>query len=337
MTAASLTPNNPQLGKKPYVLYADAQLFPPAPEDFQAVADAGYQLIPVEGHHPADFAPYAADAVALLAWGGRYDANIFDALPQLRILARCGAGYDNIDLAAAAQRGIALTYVPGAADHEVAEHTVALLLGAARKITASDRAVRAGGWPSSSALAPMIRVHGSTVGLVGFGRIARAVATKSQAFGMQVLAVDPFVDAAVFQHAGVTRVDGLPELLSQADFVSLHVPGGASHHALIGAAELAAMRPTAVLINTARGSLVDTDALVAALRHGQIAGAAMDVLDPEPVPPSHPLLALDNVVITPHSAAFSGEALATLRSRSLAEVFGVLTGRPPITPIPRKD
>jgi len=326
---------DPTIG--PLVLYADAHLFPPVPHDFEAVAEAGYRLTPVNGHGSVDFAPFAADAVALLAWGGRYAAEVFDALPQLRILARCGAGYDNIDLAAAEQRGVVLTYVPGASDHEVAEHAVALLLGAARKITASDRAVRAGGWPSATTLAPMIRVHGSTLGLVGFGRIARAVATKSQALGMQVLALDPFVEAAAFDQAGVTRLRSLPELLAQADFVSLHVPGGADHRTLIGAAELAAMRPNAVLVNTARGSLVETDTLVQALHDGQIAGAALDVLDPEPIPPDHPLLAFDNVVITPHSAAFSGEALATLRSRSLAEVFEVLAGRPPITPIPRKD
>lgn len=321
----------------PQVLYADAHLFPPSSEDFQAVADAGYQLTPVNGHRAADFAPFAANAAALLAWGGRYDDEIFDALPQLRILARCGAGYDNIDLGAAELRGIVLTYVPGASDHEVAEHAVAMLLGAARKITASDRAVRGGGWPSSAALAPMIRVHGSTLGLVGFGRIASAVAAKSQALGMRVLALDPFVEAPVFEQAGVTRVQSLTQLLAQADFVSLHVPGVPDHRALIGAGELSAMRPSAVLVNTARGSLVDTDALVQALQSGQIAGAALDVLDPEPILPGHPLLAFDNVVITPHSAAFSGKALATLRSHSLAEVFEVLAGRPPITPIPRED
>lgn len=320
-----------------FVVYADAHLFPPAADDFQRVQEAGYMLTAVDGHQPRDFARFAADAVALLAWGGRYGAEIFDALPSLRIIARCGAGYDNIDLSAADDRNIALTYVPGASDHEVAEHTLALLLGAARKITASDRAVRAGGWPSSAALAPMVRVHGSTLGLLGFGRIARAVAVKSAALGMQVQALDPFVDPSVFAKVGVTRVQSLPDLLAQADFVSLHVPAGPDHRALIGNAEFDAMRANTVLINTARGSLVDTAALVEALCDGRIAGAALDVFDPEPVPAGHRLLACDNVVITPHSAAFSREALATLRHRALDEVLAVLSGRPPITPVPRKD
>lgn len=321
----------------PLVLYADAHLFPPGPDDFQVIAAADYQLTPVGGHSLRDFAPFASGAVALLAWGGRYDSKIFDALPRLRILARCGAGYDNIDQVAATQRGITLTYVPGASDHEVAEHTIALLLGAARKITTSDRAVRSGRWPSSAELAPMSRVHGSTLGLVGFGRIARAVASKAAALGIRVLALDPFVDGRAFDEAGVTRVATLTELLAQADFVSLHVPGGTTDQPLIGAAELTAMRSSAVLINTARGTLVDTDALAQALEHGQIAGAALDVLDPEPVPGGHPLLAFQNVTITPHSAAFSDQALAALRYRSIQEVLAVLAGRPPITPIPRKD
>jgi D-3-phosphoglycerate dehydrogenase len=321
----------------PLVVYADAHLFSPTTDDFRRVEDAGYLLTAVDGHQPRDFAPFGAEAVALLAWGGTYSTESFDMLPRLRVLARCGAGYDNIDLSAADERGIALTYVPGASDHEVAEHTVALLLGAARKIATSDRAVRTGGWPSSAALAPMIRVHGSTLGLVGFGRIARAVAGKSHALGMQVQALDPFVDPSVFAEAGVTGVESLSDLLGQADFVSLHVPGGADRRALIGSAEFDSMRANAVLINTARGSLVDTEALVEALRSGRIAGAALDVLEPEPVPAGHPLLTFDNVVITPHSAAFSAQALATLRSRALDDIFAVLAGRQPVTPIPRKD
>lgn len=319
------------------IAYADAHLFVPTAQDFDTVADAGYRLLPVEGHEAADFAPYSADVVALLAWGGRYDAETFDALPQLRILARCGAGYDNIDVAAAHSRGIAVTYVPGASDHEVAEHTVALLLGAARKITTSDRAVRTGRWPSAAALGVMVRVHGSTLGLVGFGRIAQAVAGKAQSLGMTVLALDPFVDPSAFDDAGVTRIASLTALLGKLEFLSLHTPGDPGRPPLIGAAEFAAMRPGSILINTARGSLVDTDALVQALRSGQIAGAALDVLQPEPVPPGHPLLSLDTVVITPHSAAFSEQALTTLRTRAIGEALAVLSGLPPITPIPRKD
>jgi len=316
------------------VLYADAHRFPPEPDDFARVAAAGLELVPVKGHTACDFSPYAERALALLAWGGRFGPEIFDALPQLRILARCGAGYDNVDLAAARARSITVTYVPGASDDEVAEHTIALLLATARKVASSDRAVRAGQWLSASALAPMTKVKGSTLGLVGFGRIARAVAWRAVGLGMAVSALDPFVSPAAFAAATVKPVTRLEDLLTNADFVSLHVPALAGHAALIGAPELSLMRPQAILINTARGSLVDTDALIAALREGRIGGAALDVLTPEPVPPDHSLLSFDNVVVTPHSAAFSVEALASLRTRALGEVFAVLAGQPPTTPVP---
>lgn len=319
------------------VLYADAHLFPPADEDFARVEAAGLELVPINGHAASDLAPFAEHAMALLAWGGPYGADAFDAMPRLQILARCGAGYDNIDLPAARARSITVTYVPGASDDEVAEHTIALLLGMARKITSSDRAVRAGQWPSAAALAPMIRVHGSTLGLIGFGRIARAVARRAVALGIAVSAMDPFVSPDVFAAASVTPVTKVDALLANSDFVSLHLPAVAGRGAVIGARELAIMRPGAFLINTARGSLIDTGALVAALREGRLGGAALDVLAPEPVPIDHELLALDNVVITPHSAAFSVDALRSLRTRALDEVFAVLAGHPPITPVPEED
>lgn len=319
------------------VLFADAHLFPPSGEDFDRVEAAGLQLATVDGHTATDFAAFSDHAEALLAWGGPYGGEVFDALPQLRILARCGAGYDNIDRPAARRRGIAVTFVPGASDDEVAEHTIALLLGMARKITSSDRSVRAGQWPSSAALAPMIRVAGSTLGLIGFGRIARAVASRARALGIIVRALDPFVAPEAFASLGVTHVTVLDDLLAGADFVSLHLPAAADGGVLLGAAELALMRPGSVLINTARGSLVDTDALATALHDGRIGGAALDVLVPEPVPVGHPLLDLDNVVITPHSAAFSVDALRVLRTRALDEVFAVLGGHPPLTPVPDED
>ncbi|GGM14687.1 2-hydroxyacid dehydrogenase [Nakamurella endophytica] len=319
------------------VLWADADRFPPSDDDVRRVREAGFGFVPVDGHEVATFRRCGRDAEAVVAWGGRYDAAVFDELPRLRVLARCGAGYDNLDLAELAARHVVATYVPGGSDDEVAEHTIGLLFAVARKVVASDRAVRTGAWPSSRDLAPMARVRGSRLGLIGLGRIARAVAWRARALGMQVAAVDPFQDAEVFETAGVQRHSDLPSLLEWSDWVSLHVPGVPGGPPVLGAAELAALRPGAVLINTARGSLVDTGALVGALRSGRLGAAALDVADPEPLPPDHPLLQFDQVVVTPHSAAFSVPALAGIRRQALDNALAVLTGHPPLTPIPAED
>lgn len=316
------------------ILAADSHLFPLSDADVQRIAAAGLTLGLVNGHEPAQLREAGPNARALIAWGGRYDGAVFDALPDLKVLARGGAGYDNIDLSAAAARGIVTTYVPGGSDDEVAEHTVALLLALARKIPHGDRAIRAGGWPSSAQLAPMRRVRGARLGLIGFGRIAQAVAWRARALGVDVTAFDPFRSADTLARAGVERATSLELLLAEADVVSLHLPGGVGDPPLIGARELAIMKPTALLINTARGSLVDTDALVDALRAGRLAGAGLDVMTPEPPPSGHPFLSLDNVILTPHSAAFSVPALSAIRERVLDNVLAVLGGQPPITPIP---
>jgi D-3-phosphoglycerate dehydrogenase / 2-oxoglutarate reductase len=315
------------------VLYADAHLFPFTDAD-QARADAaGLRLIPIDGHRPDDFRGHS-DAVALVAWGGPYNDAVFDVLPELTILARCGAGFDNIDRAAAARRGIALSYAPGQSDDEVAEHAFALLLCVARKIVVSDRAVRDGAWPSAADLAPMSRIHGSRLGLLGFGRIGQALAWRARAFGMHVTAMDPYQSDDTFATTGVARRPDIASLLADCDYVSLHLPGTDDHRPVLGRAELDQLRPGTVVINTARGSLVDTAALVDGLRDGRIGAAGLDVVDPEPLPADHPLLALSNVVITPHSAAFSNEALAGLRTHALDNIIAVLRGDPPLTPIP---
>jgi phosphoglycerate dehydrogenase-like enzyme len=316
------------------ILAADAHRFPLSGEDEQRVADEGFTLGLVEGHEPAQFAAAGPNAVALLAWGGPYDARVFDALPKLRILARGGVGYDNIDLAAAASRGNVTTYAPDMSSDEVAEHAIALMLAITRKLADSERAVRAGKWLSAAQLAPMQVLRGSRLGLVGFGKIARAVAWRALGLGLSVAAYDPFVTDNVFDGVGVTRAESLEDLLAESDFVSLHTPGRPGDPPLIGVRELTQVKRGAVLINTARGSLLDPDALVAALHSGQLGGAGLDVMNPEPVPPDHPLLGFANVTVTPHSAAFSISALADLRRSALDNIFAVLRGDPPLTPIP---
>lgn len=320
------------------ILYADAHRFPAAAADSALAREHGCQLVPVLGHEPGMFADAARDARGVLAWGGRYDDAVFAALPHLQVLARCGAGFDNIDLAAAAARGVVTTYVPGASDGEVAEHALGLIFDLGRRLSSSDRAVRDGHWQSAAELGPMIKIDGALLGLVGFGRIARALARRAIGLGMRVAAYDPFVDAPVMAESHVSYCPDLGTLLATSDFVSLHVPGlGGPQAPLIGAEQLATMRLGSFLVNTARGSLVDTDALVASLRAGHLAGAGLDVCVPEPLPPEHPLLRLTGVVITPHSAAFSETALSTLRRTALRDALAVVNGRTPRHPIPSKE
>lgn len=251
-------------------------------------------------------------------------ARAIQAMSRCQVIVRTGVGVDNVDVAAATEAGIVVANVPDASVEEVSNHALALLLACSRKIVRLDRALRAGVWDRSM-LAPMGTVYGETLGLVGFGRIARALARKAQALGMHVIATDPFVDAETMHAAGVRRVT-LDELLSEADFISLHAPLTPETRHIIGPAQLARMKRSACLINTARGALVDHAALVHALRDGAIAAAGLDVFDQEPLGPDHPLTALENVVLTPHVAAFSDASVREIRRRAGEAVADVLLG-----------
>jgi D-3-phosphoglycerate dehydrogenase / 2-oxoglutarate reductase len=251
------------------------------------------------------------------------------AMERCRIICNYGAGYDNVNVAAARERGIEVAATAGYGDDEVAGHTLALLLALARRIVAqrdalaADSAAAAGdgssvGW-SHTPYVPVRRLQGQTLGLFGFGRIGRTVARKAAALDLRVIACDPFATAADAAELGV-RLVSKDELLAHADFVSLHAPLTSETRHLIGAAELAAMKPTAYVINCARGGLVDQAALQRALAEGRLAGAGLDVLEQEPPPPAtlRALLASPNVIVTPHVAWYSEEAIAD-RQRLAAE------------------
>jgi len=224
----------------------------------------------------------------------------------------------------ASARGIPVTYVPDYCVAEVAEHALALLLTQARGVVRYNASVKSRGWDLGVA-APLRRLEGQTLGLIGCGRIGARLAAKARGLGLRVLAHDPSLTTGP---DGVAVVD-LDELLAQSDFVSLHVPLTPRTRGLLGESVLRRMKPTAFVINTARGGLVDTAALAHALREGWIAGAALDVLPQEPVAFDDPLLDLDNVVLTPHVAFYSEESLAELRSRTAQSVVDVLTDRAP--------
>jgi phosphoglycerate dehydrogenase-like enzyme len=276
------------------------------PDDGGALRAAGLGLRLSPRHRertPAELSRLVGDAVAAIVSTDPFDASVLDAAPRLRVIARLGVGVDSIDLAAATRNGIAVTVTPGANEETVADHTLALMLAVLRRVCELDGDVRSGAWNRTGSFTPWL-LSGACVGLVGYGRIGRLVADRLNGFGVRLLVCDPVAPA----EERVERVT-LPELLATADVVSLHTPLLPSTRCLIDAAALDAMRPDAILVNTARGGVVDEDALVAALASGRLRGAALDVFSEEP-PVSSALLALRNVVLSPHNAGLSVRSLA---------------------------
>jgi D-3-phosphoglycerate dehydrogenase len=254
-------------------------------------------------------------------------AAVLDALDDLQIVARAGVGIDNIDVSAAADNGVTVTNVPEYCTDEVATHTVTLLLDCVRTLTAYDRDVRDGGW-GWERTRPVHRVRGQTLGLVSFGPIARRVRDQLRGFDIDVIAYDPYVDAEEMAEADVEKVT-LETLYERADYVSLHAPLTEETAEMIDADALAAMRDHAVLVNTGRGGLVDEGALRAALDDGTIAAAGLDVLAEEPPTADHPLVGLDNCIVTPHAAWYSEEARDDLNATVAANVEAALDGETP--------
>jgi glyoxylate reductase len=292
----------------------------------ERLARAGHRVDLWEAREPpprADLIARAQQADALLCTlPDPIDAVFLDACPQLKVISSCAVGTDNVDLQAARARGIPVGNTPGVLTDATADLAFALLLAAARRLPQTSAAVLAGEWgPWEPAGFLGHDVAGATLGIVGAGRIGTAVARRAQGFGMEVLTT--------------TSRGGTPlaTLLERSDFLSLHVPLTPQTRALIGARQLARMRPTAILVNTARGPVVDTPALIDALHAGEIAGAALDVTDPEPLPADHKILALPNVIVTCHTAANSNESYVDCQTHAAREVARVLSGKPPTTEV----
>jgi D-3-phosphoglycerate dehydrogenase len=233
----------------------------------------------------------------VIAWGEKYSGRVLSALPDLRVVARAGVGFDSVNVPAATARGIAVTITPTANYEAVAEHTIAFMLAVAKGIIPLDKAVRAGDWPRLL-LTP---IRGTTLGIVGLGRIGRAVAERALAMHMRVVATETYPDKEFVQKHGIELVD-LDTLLGRADFVSLHCPLAKETHGLMNRERFAKMKSDAVLINTARGGLVVEADLIQALQSGSLRGAALDVFEQEPTDASNPLFQLDNVVVSSHRA-----------------------------------
>ena len=286
------------------------------------------ELVPLQTKKPEEFLAQAEDCDALLnTYAGPITADVMARMPKCRIIARYGIGVDTIDLDAATQAGIIVTNNPTYCIEEVAEHTMALLLACARKVALYDRLVRGSRWEVPPGK-PIFRLAGRTLGLVGFGNIARQVALRAAGFGLAVLYSDPFVKEGQFKVPG--KAVDLDTLLRDSDFVSLHPPLTPQTRKMIGEAAFGKMKRTAVVVNCARGPIVDTDALVRALDAKQIAGAALDTVDPEPLPDPHPLRGRDNVILNPHVAWYSEQAMAGLQAGAPGEVRRVLSGEWPV-------
>ena len=255
----------------------------------------------------------------------RVDAALLDAAPALKVVSNMAVGYDNIDVAAASARGIPVGNTPGVLTETTADFAFALLMSVARRIPEAQAYIRDGHWRTwHPTVLSGQDVHGATLGIIGFGRIGQALARRAQGFDMRVLVKTRGHSAAV--EAADAEAATLDDLLRQSDFVSLHVPFDASTRNLIGARELALMKPTAILINTARGGVVDGAALYAALRDGAILAAGLDVTDPEPIPLDDPLLTLDNCLVVPHIASASVATRTKMAEMAVANVIAGLRG-----------
>ncbi len=279
-----------------------------------------------------DILAAARDADALMVCYAKLPSDLIRQLARCKVIGRTGLGVDNIDLAAARERNIIVTYVPDYCMAEVSDHAMALLLALARKVPFANAMVQSGRW-EMAAVAPIHRLNGQTLGLVGFGHIPRALVPKAKAFGLKVLAYDPFVARDVLASLGVEGV-GLDALFSSSDFVSIHAPLTPETRGMFNASAFAKMKTGAQLINTARGPIIDEKALIEALDSGRLAGAALDVVETEPPPKDSPLIGRPNVVLTPHTAFYSVEALEELQTKCATDVARVLTGQPPVYPAP---
>ena len=258
-------------------------------------------------------------------------ARVLASSDTLKVVGRAGIGVDNVDLEAAAEEGITVVHVPDYCLDEVSTHALSLLLACARNVPLHDRRVKAGTWDWQEGR-PLRRMRGRTLGLAGFGGIARRLASKIRAYGMDVIAHDPYVKATEMDHYGVEKV-GFDELLDRLDYLSVHVPLYEVSEGMFSTEEFERMSDDAIVVNTARGPVVDQDALQEALEAGEISRAGLDVLESEPPDPDDPLLAREDVVVSPHTAWYSEESRRDLSRSVASDVAAVIRGEEPTNPV----
>ncbi|HEX6540398.1 MAG TPA: C-terminal binding protein [Ktedonobacterales bacterium] len=310
----------------PYVIAITDHVFHGVEPERAAAEALGAELRVGQCRTPEEVLALTHDADAILNCYAPMPTNVIDALEHCKIIARYGIGVDTVDLVAATRKGIAVTNVPEYCVDEVSDHALALLLAWARKVVVANRAIRAGSWQLAD-VAPIHRLRGQTLGLVGLGKIALRLAGKAQALGLRVIGTDPYVSAERVAPLNIALLP-LDDVLAESDFVSLHAPLTSETRGMLNADAFAKMKPTALIINTARGPLIDDGALRDALSSGKIAAAALDVTPLEPLPADSPLRTLDNVILTPHIAYYSEESLRDLQQEAVDEVTRALRGEP---------
>lgn len=291
----------------------------------------GYDLVFNTQSHPLkgqELIELLADCDGVIAGLDYYTADVIAACPKLKVIARYGVGYDRVDLAAAREAGIVVTNTPEANSNSVADLAVALMLAVGRHIPQANADTRAGGWGKFNG----ISLTGKTVGLLGFGRIGQRVARRVQGFDCPVIAYDPFLSEEFMAGLNVVKCETIDDVLRQADFISLHLPANDQTRGCINAEKLALMKPTAILVNTARGEVVDEPALVQAVKSKTIGGAGLDVFATEPIDLSL-YQDVDQIVLTPHIAAHSEEALYNMGMGAVENLSAVLAGKEPINPV----
>ncbi|MDE3228956.1 MAG: 2-hydroxyacid dehydrogenase [Chloroflexota bacterium] len=320
----------------PRVLLIDSiPLLLPLAERFGLALPEGVTFDVVPSSSEEDLAQRAAEADILLVLGRQVDAHLLALAPRVRFIQKLGVGYDNLDLAALSAAGVVAAYTPGANAQAVAEHTILLMLALVKRFVAAETAVRQGGWQTQELVrAGLGDLATAAVGLIGFGNIGRAVAQRLQPFGARVLyTARHAVDSALEAQLGVHFIATLDDLLAACDIISLHLPLSDATHGLLGEAEFARMRAGALLINTARGDLVDESALRRALESGHLGGAGLDVLRNER-PGGNPFADLPQVIVTPHIAGASRAALAQLLRMAIANIERFLRGESPLDLVP---
>ena len=308
----------------PYRVLITDYVWPTLDRERAILEPLGVELIASPSGDEETLAGLASGVDGIMTCFADVTPAVVRASAQLKVVARYGIGVDNIAVDVATGRGVVVTNVPDYCVEEVAEHTLALLLGCARRLMRYGPDTRAGNWHSKVGM-PMYRVHGKTLGIVGFGQTGRRLAAKAQALGLNVLAHSPRLTPASARALDCEAVS-LEELLRSSDFVSLHLPLTPATARMFNRAQFSRMKPGAIFINTARGGLVESAALAEALASGRLAAAGIDVLPQEPPAPDDPLLKQENLVVTPHVAFYSEESLAALQARAARSVAHVLQG-----------
>lgn len=303
-------------------------------QEKQIISSAGFELFEYQEKKPTALIPLVKDADAIITQYSEINEMVIESLKHCKMIIKYGIGVNNIDVEAASKKGIYVCNVPDYGIDEVSNHAITFILALSKKLKQEDMFFRNGNWGYSE-IVPVSRFSGRTIGLMGFGRIPQLVARKLSGFGVNVIAYDPFCPESTFREYGVESVD-FNTLCEKSDFVSIHCPLTTETHHVFNKDAFSKMKKNACIINTARGSVVDENALIEALENGDIAGAALDVYESEPLNKGSKLFSFKNVILTPHCAWYSEEAISTLQRKVAEEVVNVLKGNAPFNCVNRK-